>query len=122
MSDIHTSNKAALVPMRAAMADFDTDGVMAALEGVMAPDAVVHMPHPFGDLLGPEAFYATCYAPLLEAMPDLERRDWIVMGGLDEDGGDWVGCGGHYVGTFVAPWLDIPPVHRYHSRKTAARF
>ena len=46
--------------------------------------------------------------PLFDAMPDLERRDWIIMGGRTEHGDDWVGCGGHYVGTFVGPWLDIP--------------
>ena len=117
MTCIHTTNKAALAPMRAAMADFEEGAVRAALDALLAPDAVIHMPHPFGDLTGPEALYDACYAPLLAAMPDLERRDWIVMGGRTEHGGDWVGCGGHYVGTLVAPWLDIPPTgHLAHMR------
>lgn len=117
MSDIHTRNKSALAPLRAAMVDFDAEAVRAALRAVIAPDAVIHMPHPFGDLTGPDALYDACYAPLLAALPDLERRDWIVMGGPDEHGADWVGCGGHYCGTFVAPWLDIPPTgHLAHMR------
>ncbi len=117
MSDVHTSNKSAIAPLRAAMYDFDEAGVRAALEAVIAPDAVVHMCHPFGDLAGPAALYETCYAPLLHALPDLERRDWIVMAGPDEHGGDWVGAGGFYTGTFVAPWLDIPPTgHQVHMR------
>lgn len=117
MSNIHTANKAALEPLRARMADFDPEAVKAALGALIAPDAVIHMPHPFGDFEGPEAFFAACYAPLFEAMPDLERRDWIVMGGPDEAGADWVGCGGHYMGTFVAPWLGIPPTgHLTHMR------
>ncbi len=117
MSDIHTRNKALIAPLRAAMYDFDADTVCAALSDLIAPDAVVHMPHPFGDMTGPEALYDACYAPLLHAMPDLERRDWIVMGGRTEHGGDWIGCGGHYAGTFVSPFLDIPPMgHLAHVR------
>ena len=117
MTDTHTTNKATIAPMRSAMVDFDPDNVRKALRELIAEDAVVHMPHPFGDLLGPDALYDTCYAPLLAAMPDLERRDWIVMSGPTERGEDWVGCGGHYVGTFVAPWLDIPPTgHLTHMR------
>ncbi|MEM9431018.1 MAG: ester cyclase [Pseudomonadota bacterium] len=109
MSDIHTANKAALAPLRAAMIDFEEGAVRAALAALIAPEAPVRMPCPFGTLTGPEALYQSCYAPLLDAIPDLERRDWIVMGGETERGDSWVGCGGHYVGTFVAPWLDIPP-------------
>lgn len=117
MTDPHTANKAALAPLRAAMVDFDPDAVRAALAAVIAPDAVIHMPHPLGDMTGPEALYDQCYAALLAALPDLERRDWIVMGGPDEAGADWVGCGGHYYGTFTAPWLDIPPTgHLTHMR------
>ena len=117
MSDTHTRNKAALAPLRAAMADFDATAVRAALDALIAPEAVLHMAHPLGDLAGPAALWKTAYAPLFEAMPDLERRDWIVMAGNDGRGSDWVGCGGHYVGTFVAPWLGIPPTgHLAHMR------
>ncbi len=117
MSDVHSANKALIAPLRAAMHDFDDVRVQATLNGAFAPDAMVHMQHPFGDLTGPQALYQTCYAPLLKAMPDLERRDWIVVGGCTEHGDDWIGCGGHYYGTFVAPWLDIPPTgHLTHMR------
>lgn len=117
MADIHTQNKATLAAMRAAMHDFDESDVRAALKKVIAADAVIHMPYPLNDMTGAQEFYDKCYAPLLSAMPDLERRDWIVMGGADEHGGDWLGCGGHYMGTFVAPWLDIPPTgHLTHMR------
>ncbi len=117
MSDIHTSNKALLAPLREAMYNFDAQALRTALRTLFAPDAVIHMPHPLGDMSGPDAFFDHCYAPLLEAMPDLECRDWIVMGGRTDQGNDWVGCGGHYMGTFVAPWLDIPPTgHLAHMR------
>ncbi len=39
------------------------------------------------------------------------------MAGLDGHGANWVGCGGHFVGTFLAPFLDIPPTgHLAHMR------
>ncbi|OED50260.1 polyketide cyclase [Rhodobacteraceae bacterium (ex Bugula neritina AB1)] len=79
------------------------------MDAVFAADAAVHLCHPLGDLTGPAALYDTAYAPLAAAWPDLERRDYIVMAGRDEHGFDWVGCGGYYTGTFLTPWLDIPP-------------
>lgn len=109
MMDRHTTHKSLLAPLRTAMYDFDAGAVRAQLGALLTPDATVHMCHPFGDLRGPEALYDRIYAGLLEAWPDLERRDYIVMSGPDEDGADWVGCGGYYTGTFLAPWLDIPP-------------
>lgn len=116
-SDVHTANKERIRSLRAAMYDFEDRAVRTALMDLIAPDAVIHMPYPFGDLTGPEALYENCYAPLFASVPDLERRDWIVMGGRTEQGDDWIGCGGHYLGTFVAPWLDIPPTgHLAHMR------
>ena len=115
--DIQTRNKAVIAPLRAAMYDFSESAVRAALSAAAAPDAVFHHCHPLGDSTGPEAFYARAYAPLLTAFPDLERRDYIVMAGPDDDGAEWVGCGGYYCGTFTAPWLDIPPTgHMAHMR------
>ena len=117
MSDVHTTHKSLIAPLLQAMYHFDANGVRAQLRDLIASDAVVHMPYPLGDMTEPDAFYDRCYAPLLASWPDLERRDWIVMAGQTDQGDDWVGCGGHYVGTFVAPWLDIPPTgHLTHMR------
>ena len=116
-TNIHTANKAALEPLRTAMRDFEAEGVRAALRRVIEADAPCRMPHPFGTLEGPDALYDACHAPLLAAMPDLERRDWIVMAGRDDHGHNWVGAGGHFLGTFAAPFVDIPPTgHLAHMR------
>jgi predicted ester cyclase len=104
----HDAIKAVVSPMRRAMVDFDRNDVRAALGGAFAPEAVVHLCHPFGDLTGPEHLYDVAYDPLFGAIPDLERRDYIVISG-QADRADWVGCAGYYTGTFRAPWLDIPP-------------
>jgi predicted ester cyclase len=94
--------------MRAAMYDFSEDGVREALNRLLAPGAQVRLCHPFGDM-DASTFYDTGYAGLFRAVPDLERRDTIVVAGTDGHGADWVGCGGYYTGIFAAPWLDIPP-------------
>ncbi|UWQ15115.1 ester cyclase [Aliiroseovarius sp. M344] len=108
--------KSLIAPLRAAMAEFSEVGARAALGGVLAEDAQVRLSHPLGDMTGAE-LYDHAYAPLFEAMPDLERRDLIVVAGSDGDGGNWVGCMGHYMGTFAAPFLDIPPTgHLAHMR------
>jgi len=117
MTDRYEALKARLTPLRAAQYDWDEDALVRALDAVAAPDAVFRLSHPFGDLTGPQAFHAAALAPLKEALPDLERRDWIVMAGRTPAGADWVGCGGHFVGTFVGPLLEIPPTgHLAHVR------
>ena len=66
---------------------------------------------------GHRPLYDKAYGPLARAVPDLERRDYIVMAGPTEHGDDWVGAGGYYTGTFTHPWLDIPPTgHQMHMR------
>jgi predicted ester cyclase len=115
--DVHEENKTLLTPLRKAQADFDAQKVRTALKGICSADLVVRMCFPFNDITGSADFYASCYEPLLRAFPNLERRDWIVISGSDGNGKDWVGCGGHYVGTFVNPFLDIPPTgHLAHMR------
>jgi predicted ester cyclase len=105
----------ALVPLQKALATAAADGVRDALK-VMTPDAVIHMCHPIGDVLGADA-YEQMYAPLLNAMPDLERRDMITLTNTTPEGEVWVGCMGNYMGTMLRPWLGIPPTgHLVHMR------
>ena len=108
-ADVHALNKALLTPLRAALYDYQADALQAALKQLFRPDAVVHLATPLEDLDGPEGLYQQAYAPLRQALPDLERRDTIVMAGPSPQGHNWVGCCGYYTGTFVRPWLDIPP-------------
>lgn len=107
--DVHSLNRAALDPMRRAQYDYESSQVLESLRKAFLSDATVHLATPFEDLDGVDGLYSNAYAPLHHAVPDLERRDTIVMAGPDPDGVDWVGCCGYYTGTFVRPWLDIPP-------------
>lgn len=115
--DSHSRHKALIAPVRAAMYDFDLEALRASLHDLCAPDVTFRLAFPFETTVGVDAYLDKVYVPLLAAVPDLERRDFIVMSGQTPDGNDWVGCGGSYVGTFAAPWLDIPPTgHLVHMR------
>ena len=115
--DPHSHHKVLLKPLREAAYSFSQSAVKPELDKLFSENALIHMAYPLGDLRGPLEYYSSCYGPLLRALPDLERRDYIVMAGHAGDGNNWVGCGGFYSGTFVAPWLDIPPTgHFVHMR------
>ncbi len=111
--------KEAIAPFQQAAMTATPDALRTALGHLMAADATANTCAPFGTLKGPQAVYDACFAPLLAAMPDLERRDMIVLAGTTPEGQHWVGCMGTYMGTFCVPFLDIPPTGmlahmRYH--------
>ncbi len=115
---IHNRNKAFIGGLRAALYDIDASDLQRQLRELFAADCEAHLAHPLETLHGVDALYEGAYLPLLKAMPDLERRDFIVMAG-ESRGQNWVGCAGHYMGLFEQPWLDIPPTKhlmamRYH--------
>ena len=95
-------------PIRQAMYAFEASSVQSALADVLTADAEIHLCHPFGDCHGADDYYQTAYQPLFHAIPDLERRDLIVMAGHDGKS-DWIGACGYYAGSFMRPFLDIPP-------------
>ncbi|MCK0167418.1 ester cyclase [Jannaschia sp. S6380] len=82
---------------------------------VLAPGAQASAPHPFGAL--DAQGLGTLHADLLRALPDLERRDDILLAGrnMPDDRmpgprpSPLVATLGAYVGTFRAPFARIPP-------------
>lgn len=109
---IHNQNKNLIHSYRAGLYDLDAGGLEQHIAKFFATDAIIHMTNPFEDLTGPKELYGQVYAPLVNAIPDLERRDYIVIAGTGDGSGlsgDWVGCCGFYTGVFKQPWLDIPP-------------
>ena len=117
-TNIHNHNKQLINSFRAALYDIDPSSLKAQLNDIFAPGCEVHLASPFEDLDGADGLFEQAYQPLLAAIPDLERRDFIMMAG-EVHGENWVGCGGHYMGVFEQPWLDIPPTRhlvamRYH--------
>ena len=108
-SELHAANKKATSQLRLALAEFEPDSARHNLSILFAPGSRIHLAHPFETLDGPEEFFSVALEPLWRAIPDLERRETIVMSGRSRLGKNWVGCAGHYTGSFIRPWLDIPP-------------
>jgi len=115
---IHHQNKAIINNFRNALYHCDRPTLPTQLREVFAPDCKINLSYPHGTLSGPDQLFEIAYLPLLDAIPDLERRDFIMMAG-EARGANWVGTGGHYIGVFENHWLDIPPTKhlvamRYH--------
>ena len=116
---MHRNNflKELMKPLRFSMYEFTESGVQEQLNTLFHEDAIIHLSYPFGDITGPANFYSKALKPLFLSMPDLERRDYIVIAGKTQKDLEWVGCGGFFNGTFIKPFLDIPPTgHLAHMR------
>ena len=109
MTDIHSRNKQTLITLRQALYDYEPENVRTVLNTLLTPNALIQLAFPFETLEGPEALYSQAYCGLQHAIPDLERRDTIVIAGPTSHGDNWVGCCGYYTGSFEKPWLDILP-------------
>ena len=101
--------KSLLAPLFEAMGDFSLSQVKPELEKIFSQDCLVHMCFPFNDMQGSDSFYTNCLEKLSTAVPDLERRNLIVLAATTEHGNEWVSTMGNYVGTFQEQFLDILP-------------
>lgn len=90
---------AALVAGQAAPAD------------LIGAESVWDISWPLAPLTGPDAVMNRLIEPLRAAFTGLHRRDLLFIGGdnIRKDGGTWVACVTHYVGTFEAPLFGIRP-------------
>ena len=107
MSDLCNNAKAVVAPLIDALYNSADGKLPTVLNTVMDADCKIHFTHPIEDLTGPASYYESVYAPLIKAIPNLERRDYITIAG-DAHGEIRVGCAGFYSGIFLSPWLDIP--------------
>ena len=79
MSDsVHDHSRKLIERFRSALYDLDTVSLRAQLADLFVPDALIQLAHPLGTMTGPDALFEQAYAPLIAAIPDLERRDYIV--------------------------------------------
>lgn len=88
--------------------NFNPDTVKQCLLDLFANKALVQLCFPFENLNGADGLFAEAIMPLYRSMPNMERRDTIIVSGLTDGGNIWVGCCGYYCGTFENAWLDIP--------------
>lgn len=81
------------------------------LDSICVPGLHWRGSHPLNERHGTAAVAADVWLPLKAALPDMERRDLICVGGSFE-GRDYVAMVGHYCGTFRKDWLGIPATGR----------
>lgn len=77
------------------------------LGALATPDCSWRAAHPMNEMQGHEAALASIWAPLRQALPDLERRDLILAAGRYQGRMQFAAMG-HYCGTFRCDWLGIP--------------
>ncbi len=107
----HVANKRIVRDHLRAIADATSSGIEAALGRAYHPNAAWRGSHPLNEMSGVGAIAAVVWQPLMRSLPDLERRDAILVAGA-YDGHDFVGAVGHYCGTFREDWLTIPATGR----------
>lgn len=100
------ARKRAVSDAMCAIAESSPSTLRANLARIYHPEAHWRGSHPWNEMVGVDAIASTVWEPLLHSLPDLERRDDIVMGGTYEDR-DYVGAVGHLVGTFRRDWQGI---------------
>ena len=101
MSD-HAANRRFVAQSLHALAAGE-DGAVAA---AYATDAAWRGSHPLNEMVGHDAI-EDVWRDLRHALPDVERRDLLSVGGTYR-GREMVACMGHYVGRWERPWLDMP--------------
>ena len=79
--------KATFSAYRVATETYASVVVSSVVNKLFAKHAELKLCHPFGTLMGPSAFLETCLDPLSQAMPDLERRDMILLYGITPECG-----------------------------------
>lgn len=101
------ANKRRLIAIMQSLVDAQEADLADAVAAGYHVGASVKVTHPLNELSDPAAVVEQLWRPLRRALPDLERRHDIVAGGRYRDA-HWIGCSGHYVGTFEHDWLGIP--------------
>ena len=86
MTDIHHQHKATIKTLSSALYDFDEMSIRKLLDRLISDTAICRFFHPVGDML-PGQLYDRVFAPLVNAMPEVERRDIICIAGEDQQAG-----------------------------------
>jgi predicted ester cyclase len=85
----------------------DFAGLEVRIDALAHPDAAWRVSHPMNAMSGVQAVAAQVFGPLRQAMPDLERRDAVFVGGVYQQR-SYIAAVGHYCGTMRRDWLGIP--------------
>ncbi|MGD8818943.1 MAG: nuclear transport factor 2 family protein [Anaerolineae bacterium] len=92
-----------------AMENATPETVAEVLKSYTADDYLWRGVYPFRELRGASVVAETFWAPLINALRHMQRRQDIFIAGTNEIGGEqWVMSMGNFMGLFDADWLGIP--------------
>lgn len=106
-SDIDKHNKKTIYEKLVSLSEASEDALESVARSVYLDDAGCRAFHPVNDLTGPAEIAGKLWRPLRKALPDLERRDSVLVSG-EFEGEHFVAMIGHLQGTFAEPLFDIP--------------
>lgn len=84
-----------------------SNGVGRGVDLFLTDSSRCHVSYPINNLVGKASLVEQYWSPLLQAFPDLERRDDVFLTG-EFEGSVWAASTGYFVGTFKKDWLNIP--------------
>ena len=90
----------------AAFTEAGTNDIGALIDATFDTGCTWRVAHPVNTVNGNAEALAGLWLPLKQAIPDLERRDAIFVGGIYQER-LYVAAVGHYCGTFRDDWLSI---------------
>jgi hypothetical protein len=93
------------------LAEASSQTIDDAIAYLARPDALWRIAHPINPCAGNALALARAFRPLKTALPDLERRDVIFVGGSYQKR-RYIAALGHYCGTMRSDWLGIPATNR----------
>ena len=67
---------------------FNKETIKQSLAKYFSNDTVINLCHPFGTFNGLDDLLSKCFMPLIESIPDLERRDRIFISVTTPEGKD----------------------------------
>ena len=109
-ADSHLRNKRHIYDSLRALCRAGTDELAERVAAIYTGDAVLSAFHPVNECRGPAEIADELWRPLRTALPDVERRDSILIAG-EYRGRASVALLGHFQGTFTRPLFEIPPTH-----------
>lgn len=77
----------------------------------LTDDVQWHVSAPINDLLGKDQLLKSFWQPLVNALPDIERKPFINIES-EYQGANWIASTGYFIGTFTNDLLGIPATNR----------
>lgn len=108
---LSTPLRVAVLDRLRALAEAPPDRIAERLDALAHPQTEWRVAHPINQCAGNADVLAAAFRPLKAALPDLERRDSIFVGGT-YGGQRLIAALGHYFGTMRGDWLGIPATNK----------